>query len=138
MGRTAFCLSPQLGSLVPLEPRLAKKLVEPLTEIITTTPAKSLLYECVNTLLSGMHELCRAWSLRDVCTDAGKITSKEVVRLCLDKLKTFIENPDQNRNVHFPCIWTRLTVLCSLFAVKYLGLLGLHKLMKSFPRVVAG
>lgn len=42
-----------LGSLVPLEPRLAKKLIEPLTDIITTTPAKSLLYECVNTLLSG-------------------------------------------------------------------------------------
>lgn len=67
-----------LGSLVPLEPRLAKKLVEPLTDIITTTPAKSLLYECVNTLLS------------------GKVASKAVIRLCLEKLKTFIENADQN------------------------------------------
>jgi len=87
-----------LGSLVPLEPRLAKKLVEPLTDIITTTPAKSLLYECVNTLLS------------------GKISSKTVIRLCLEKLRTFIENPDQN--------------------LKYLGLLGLHKLMKAHPRAV--
>ena len=88
-----------LGSLSPLEPRLAKKLTEPLCDIITTTPAKSLLYECVNTLL------------------AGEIKSKSVIRLCLDKLRGFIEDPDQN--------------------LKYLGLLGLHKLMKKYPRVVS-
>ena len=88
-----------LGSLSPLEPRLAKKLTEPLCDIITTTPAKSLLYECVNTLL------------------AGEIKSKSVIRLCLDKLRSFIEDPDQN--------------------LKYLGLLGLHKLMKKYPRAVS-
>ena len=88
-----------LGSLSPLEPRLAKKLTEPLCDIITTTPAKSLLYECVNTLL------------------AGEMRSKTVIRLCLDKLRGFIEDPDQN--------------------LKYLGLLGLHKLMKRYPRVVS-
>ncbi len=88
-----------MGSLVPLEPRLAKKLREPLTEIITTTPAKSLLYECVNTLIS------------------GRITSKSIVSLCMDKLRTFIEDTDQN--------------------LKYLGLLGLHKLMQQHLRVVA-
>ena len=88
-----------LGALTPLEPRLAKKLAEPLTDIITTTPAKSLLYECVNTLLK------------------GKLTSKSVIRLCLEKLRTFIEDPDQN--------------------LKYLGLLGLHKLMQKHPSVVA-
>ena len=87
-----------LGSLSPLEPRLAKKLQEPLTDLITTTPAKSLLYECINTLL------------------AGEIRSKTVVRLCLDKLRGFIEDPDQN--------------------LKYLGLLGLHRLMRKHPRVV--
>lgn len=68
-----------LGSLVPLEPRLAKKLTEPLTDIISTTPAKSLLYECVNTLL------------------CGELRSKTVVRLCLEKLRNFIEDADQNR-----------------------------------------
>ena len=52
--------------------------MEPLSDIINTTPAKSLLYECVNTLLS------------------GRLTSKTVIRLCLDKLRTFIEDPDQN------------------------------------------
>lgn len=68
-----------LGSLVPLEPRLAKKLTEPLSDIITTTPAKSLLYECVNTLL------------------CGELRSKTVVKLCLEKLRNFIEDADQNR-----------------------------------------
>jgi hypothetical protein len=82
-----------------LEPRLAKKLQEPLTDVITTTPAKSLLYECVNTLL------------------CGEIKSKTTVRLCLDKLTSFIEDSDQN--------------------LKYLGLLGLHKLMKAHPKIVA-
>jgi len=67
-----------LGALSPEEPRLAKKLAEPLADIITTTPAKSLLYECVNTLLK------------------GKLTSKAAIRLCMDKLKSFIEDPDQN------------------------------------------
>ncbi len=78
---------------------MAKKLTEPLTDIINTTPAKSLLYECVNTLLS------------------GELKSKTVIRLCLDKLKTFIEDADQN--------------------LKYLGLLGLHKLMRAHPVVVS-
>jgi len=88
-----------LGSLVPLEPRLAKKLTEPLCDIISTTPAKSLLYESVNTLL------------------CGELRSKTVVRLCLEKLRGFIEDPDQN--------------------LKYLGLLGLHKLLQKQPRVVS-
>jgi AP-3 complex subunit delta-1 len=67
-----------LGQLVPLEPRLAKKLNEPLCAVLTTTPAKSLLYECVNTLLS------------------GQLTSKTTIRICLDKLFEFIQERDQN------------------------------------------
>ena len=38
-----------MGNLIIVEPRLASKLKEPLTNIISTTPAKSLLYECINT-----------------------------------------------------------------------------------------
>jgi len=41
------------GQLAPLEPRLGKKLVEPLRQIMTTTPAKSLLYECIRTVTHG-------------------------------------------------------------------------------------
>ena len=43
-----------LGALCPLEPRLGKKLVEPLTQLINTTPAKSLLYEAIHTVSVGM------------------------------------------------------------------------------------
>jgi len=43
----------QFGALTPLEKRLAKRLVQPLTNLINTTTAMSLLYECiqVNTTL---------------------------------------------------------------------------------------
>ncbi len=36
-----------LGALVEEEPRLARKLIEPLANHIQTTPAKSLMYECI-------------------------------------------------------------------------------------------
>ena len=39
-----------LGSLVPEEPRLSRKLLEPLATIIQNTAAKSLQYECIHTV----------------------------------------------------------------------------------------
>ncbi|CAD5114680.1 DgyrCDS3726 [Dimorphilus gyrociliatus] len=41
------------GALTPLEPRLGKKLIEPLTNLIHSTSAMSLLYECINTVIAG-------------------------------------------------------------------------------------
>lgn len=67
-----------LGALCPLEPRLGKKLVEPLTNIIQTTPAKSLLYECIHTVSVGMTQ------------HIG------IVQLSMEKLKGFVEDEDQN------------------------------------------
>jgi len=49
-----FLVSPQFGALTPLEPRLGKKLVEPLTSLIHSTTAMSLLYECISTVITGM------------------------------------------------------------------------------------
>jgi AP-3 complex subunit delta-1 len=66
------------GALAPHEPRLAKKLVEPMANLIQTTPAKSLLYECLYTVTKGM---------------AKHMT---VVKLAVEKLKLFIEDTDQN------------------------------------------
>ena len=61
------------GALTPLEPRLGKKLVGPLSEILETTTAKSLLYECIRTVVAGM-------------------TSQEkIVRQAVDKLKDMLE-----------------------------------------------
>ena len=66
------------GQLTPLEPRLAKKLAGPIGEILETTNAKSLMYECVRTVVMGM-------------------TSQEkVVRQAVDKLKDMLEDRDPN------------------------------------------
>lgn len=87
------------GALTPLEPRLAKKLVDPLTNIINTTSAMSLMYETIITCATGLSEF------------------PNVIRLCLTKLRTFVEDPDQN--------------------LKYLGLLALSEIMKTQPKAVA-
>ena len=47
-------LSLQFGALTPLEPRLSKKLMEPLISLIHSTTAMSLLYECISTVVAGM------------------------------------------------------------------------------------
>jgi len=55
-----------------------KKLVEPIKTIMKTTPAKSLLYECIRTVCSGM------------------ITVNSVVALAIEKLQDFMEESDPN------------------------------------------
>lgn len=68
--------------LSPHEPRLAKKLHGPITDLISTTPAISLLYECVRTcIIGGM--------LRGPSGDT-------LARLCVSKLAGFLQDPDQN------------------------------------------
>lgn len=70
------------GSLSPYEPRLVKKLQSPITELISTTPAISLLYECVRTcIIGGMLQGSSGDSL---------------AKLCVSKLAAFIQDPDQN------------------------------------------
>ncbi|EPQ60168.1 Adaptor protein complex AP-3 delta subunit [Gloeophyllum trabeum ATCC 11539] len=70
------------GSLSPFEPRLVKKLQPPITELISTTPAISLLYECVHTcIIGGMLQ--------------GP-SGNSLARLCVSKLATFLQDSDQN------------------------------------------
>lgn len=71
-------LSLQFGALTPLEPRLGKKLVEPLTNLVHTTTAMSLLYECICTVIVGMPN------------------HNASMQLCVSKLRLFIEDSDQN------------------------------------------
>jgi AP-3 complex subunit delta len=66
------------GALAPLEPRLGKKLVEPLTNIINTTHAKSLMYECVLTCTKGL---------------TGHLPT---MQLCAEKLRYMVEDRDPN------------------------------------------
>lgn len=99
-----------MSSLVQVEPRLARKLLEPLATIVQTTPAKSLMYEAISTITHALQ-----YTKKPDGSDAKNVPA--VVRLCTDRLRELVRDPDQN--------------------LKYLGLVGLVELMKSHPRVVA-
>ncbi len=98
------------GLLVEEEPRLARKLLEPLSIIIQRTSAKSLLYECIHTVTLGL-----PYTKKPDGTDSRVVPS--LVKLCSDHLRGFIQDPDQN--------------------LKYLGLVGFANLMNGHPRAVA-
>jgi AP-3 complex subunit delta-1 len=98
-----------LGSLVSEEPRLARKLLEPLATILQNTGAKSLQYECIATITEALPH-----TRREDGTDSK--AAPVVVKLCADYLRGFVVDNDQN--------------------LKYLGLVGLVNLMKSHPRSV--
>ena len=66
------------AALTPLEPRLGKKLVEPLTTLINSTSAMSLLYERIHTIIIEMPNHSAA------------------MQLCVSKFTLFIEDNDQN------------------------------------------
>eukprot|EP00588_Corethron_pennatum_P030417 CAMPEP_0194312376 /NCGR_PEP_ID=MMETSP0171-20130528/9300_1 /TAXON_ID=218684 /ORGANISM="Corethron pennatum, Strain L29A3" /LENGTH=396 /DNA_ID=CAMNT_0039066861 /DNA_START=119 /DNA_END=1306 /DNA_ORIENTATION=+ len=96
-----------LGSLVGEEPRLARKLLEPLARIVQNTQAKSLLYEAVYTITLAIPFARKA---------DGSVPKSvpALVRLCSDTLGTFVGEADQN--------------------LKYLGLVGFVSLAASHPR----
>ncbi|CAF0958357.1 unnamed protein product [Adineta ricciae] len=73
------------GALTPLEPRLGKKLIEPLTNLIHSTSAMSLLYECINTVIAVL-----------VSISTGLPNHEASIQLCVQKLRILIEDSDQN------------------------------------------
>ncbi|CAF1227393.1 unnamed protein product [Rotaria sp. Silwood1] len=73
------------GALTPLEPRLGKKLIEPLTNLIHSTSAMSLLYECINTVIAVL-----------VSLSSGLPNHNASIQLCVQKLRILIEDSDQN------------------------------------------
>eukprot|EP01125_Pyxidicula_operculata_P017263 TRINITY_DN6042_c0_g1_i1.p1 TRINITY_DN6042_c0_g1~~TRINITY_DN6042_c0_g1_i1.p1 ORF type:complete len:1211 (-),score=291.67 TRINITY_DN6042_c0_g1_i1:1241-4873(-) len=87
------------ANLLVVEERLAKRLMEPLVALINQTNSMSLMYEAIRTCIIGLS------------------TYKDVIKTCVDKLRTFIEHPDQN--------------------LKYLGLLALCQIMPHYPKAVA-
>mmetsp|Transcript_15374 Transcript_15374/g.31474 ORF Transcript_15374/g.31474 Transcript_15374/m.31474 type:complete len:1068 (-) Transcript_15374:127-3330(-) len=98
-----------LGSLVPEEPRLARKLLEPLSNIVKATHAKSLLYEAVYATT-----LCLQYVKKSDGSQPANIP--QVVELCASTLRNFVQDSDQN--------------------LKYLGLVGFGSLLKSQPKVL--
>ncbi|ELT88988.1 hypothetical protein CAPTEDRAFT_18044 [Capitella teleta] len=73
------------GALTPLEPRLGKKLIEPLTNLIHSTSAMSLLYECINTVIAVL-----------ISISSGIPNHNASIQLCVQKLRILIEDSDQN------------------------------------------
>lgn len=70
------------GSLAQVEPRLVRRLAPRISDIISTTPAMSLLYECIHTLIvGGMF---------------GGTSGEELAHRCVDNLSRFLTDDDQN------------------------------------------
>lgn len=99
-----------LGSLVPEEPRLARKLLEPLAEIVRNTPAKSLLFESAHAITR-----CLPYCRKSDGTMPQSVP--DIVDLCAQTFKEFVEEKDQN--------------------LKYLGLVGFGSLVTSYPKVLS-
>ena len=90
------------SNLMSEEPRLARKLMGPLCQIIQQTDAKSLMYECVSTVIHGLPHVRKADGSNDK-------NIQDIVVLCSSKLREFVQEKDQN--------------------LKYLGLVGFSTLM---------
>ncbi|EUC40899.1 hypothetical protein COCMIDRAFT_9304 [Bipolaris oryzae ATCC 44560] len=96
------------ATLTPLEPRLIKKLLPPLTKIIRETSAMSLLYECISGIIQG-------GILEAV---EGTSEGEEVAKLCVGKLRgMMIIEGDAN--------------------LKYVALLAFEKIVTSHPYLVS-
>ncbi|KAH8698249.1 putative AP-3 complex subunit delta [Talaromyces proteolyticus] len=96
------------ATLIPLEPRLVRKLLRPLISIIQTTSAMSLLYECINGIIQG-----------GILTEAeGTQEGDEIAGLCVAKLRGMVVlDADPN--------------------LKYVALLAFNRIVLSHPELVA-
>ncbi|KAF2083854.1 Adaptor protein complex AP-3 delta subunit [Saccharata proteae CBS 121410] len=95
------------ATLTPLEPRLIKKLLPPLTSIIKTTPAMSLLYECINGIIQG--------GILEAAE--GTTEGEDIARLCVGKLRgMLVVEGDPN--------------------LKFVALLAFDKIVQSHPHLV--
>ncbi|KAJ5591769.1 uncharacterized protein N7459_002138 [Penicillium hispanicum] len=95
------------ATLTPLEPRLTRKLLRPLTNIIQTTAAMSLLYECINGIIQG-----------GILDGEDNLQERdEVATLCVGKLRGMIViDADPN--------------------LKYVALLALNRIITTHPMLV--
>lgn len=92
------------SSLVSEEPKLARKLLDPLTKIVLSTSAKSLQYECIYTITQALQ-----YSRKQNGSDSQHTPA--AIQVCVEYLTVFIEEKDPN--------------------LQYLGLVGSIELLKS-------
>ncbi|PYI10511.1 Adaptor protein complex AP-3 delta subunit [Aspergillus sclerotiicarbonarius CBS 121057] len=98
------------ATLTPLEPRLVRKLHRPLVNIIQTTTAMSLLYECINGLIQG--------GILD--GDAGIEETDEIANLCVGKLRGMVVSDSDPNPI-----------------VKYVALLAFNRIVLTYPVLVS-
>lgn len=110
--------------MTPLEPRLVKKLLPPLTNLIRSTPAMSLLYECINGIIQG--------GILE-STD-GEREGEEVASLCVGKLRSMIEIED-DPNCRFTLIVAAGYSYTTL--VRYVALLAFNRIVTSHAHLVS-
>jgi len=114
----------QFATLTPLEPRLVKKLLPPLTNLIRSTPAMSLLYECINGIIQG--------GILE-STD-GEREGEEIASLCVGKLRSMIEVED-DPNCKFTLIVATGYSYTTL--VRYVALLAFNRIVTSHAYLVS-
>lgn len=89
------------GALTPLEPRVGEKIIQPLENLAHSTSAMSVLYETISTIMA---------ILASPVSKIPKARASAYRQLCVQKLRIFIEDSDQN--------------------LKYLGLLAMKKMLQ--------
>ncbi|WWC73451.1 uncharacterized protein I206_107421 [Kwoniella pini CBS 10737] len=93
--------------LTPLEPRLVRKLLPPITSLISSTSAISLLYECVRTcIVGGM-------------LDPDRAEGEALARVCVEKLGGYLRDEGGDQNL------------------RYIALLAMVKIIPTHPTMVA-
>ncbi|KAL2834529.1 armadillo-type protein [Aspergillus cavernicola] len=96
------------ATLTPLEPRLVRKLIRPLINIIQTTTAMSLLYECINGIIQG-----------GILDGEGALEeTHEIADICVGKLRGMVVT-DFDPNL------------------KYVALLAFSRIVVSYPHLVS-
>uniref|UniRef100_A0A8C2IWJ8 AP-3 complex subunit delta-1 n=1 Tax=Cyprinus carpio TaxID=7962 RepID=A0A8C2IWJ8_CYPCA len=94
------------GALTPLEPRLGKKLIEPLTNLIHSTSAMSLLYECVNTVIAVLISLSSGMPNHSASIQVGHChIMKYLGLLAMSKiLKTHPKSVQSHKDLILQCL----------------------------------
>ena len=103
---------------------MIKKLLPPLTNLIRTTPAMSLLYECINGVIQG----------GILEGTEGAREGEEIASLCVGKLRGMIAvEGDPNRRSSYGSSQDHANNV----TVKYVALLAFNRIVASHPHLVS-
>ncbi|XP_031845956.1 adaptor-related protein complex 3, delta 1 subunit-like garnet isoform X2 [Nomia melanderi] len=73
------------STITLIEPKMGRRLTQPLIDLISSTSAMSLLYECINTVIAVL-----------ISISSGMPNHSDSILLCVQKLRILIEDSDQN------------------------------------------